>query len=153
MGGKPSQQSKLPDLFGLTVLVVDDNEDTVEVLSSLLTACRARVVFARNAPDGLAYVDTEPKLDVVVTDLSMPGMDGVEFTRKIRQRRLVPVIAITAFHHVYVTTEEFDAYLQKPVDLDRLCTVIGFLLAERRPLSASFRSRPAGAGDAVSRTV
>ena len=125
-----------PNLAGLTVLIVDDDPDTIEVLSSFLTSCAARVLFARSAPDGLAYVDREPKPDIVLTDLAMPGMDGVGFTRKIRERRSVPVIALTAFPEVYVTTEEFDAYLQKPVDFDRLCEVIKILLTERRPLSS-----------------
>jgi two-component system CheB/CheR fusion protein len=132
MDGKTAQESKLPDLSGLTVLVVDDNQDAIEVLSSFLTACAARVLFARSAADGLAYVEREPKLDVVVTDLSMPGMDRLEFTKRIRERRLVPVIALTAFHQVYVTTEDFDAFLEKPVDLDKLCAVIKILLAKRR---------------------
>jgi len=132
MDDEPAARLKLPDLSRLTVLVVDDNEDAIEVLSSFLIACAARALFARSLPDGLVYVETEPKLDVVVTDLSMPGMDGVEFTRKIRERRSLPVIAITAFHHVYVSTEEFDAYIEKPVDLDKLCIVIEFLLAKRR---------------------
>ena len=133
-GNTAPQPSKLPDLSGLTVLVVDDDEDAIEVLSSFLTLCAACVVFARSAADGLVYVDRQPKLDVVLTDLAMPGMDGVEFTRKIRERRPVPVIALTAFPQIYVMTEEFDAYLQKPVDLDRLCEVIKILLTERRPL-------------------
>ena len=135
-GDTAPQPSKLPNLSGLTVLIVDDDPDTIEVLSSFLTACAARVLFARSAPDGLAYVDRDAKLDVVLTDLAMPGMDGVDFTRKIRARRSVPVVALTAFPQVYVTTEEFDAYLQKPVDFDRLGEVIKILLTERRPLSS-----------------
>jgi CheY-like chemotaxis protein len=124
---------KLPDLSGLTVLVVDDDEAAIEVVSSFLTACAARVLRARNAWDGLAYIESEPKLDVVVTDLSMPKMDGVQFTQKIRERRAVPVIALTAFHQTYVSTENFDAFLEKGVNLDKLSTVITMLL-ERRPL-------------------
>ena len=92
-GNTAPQPSKLPDLSGVTALVVDDDEDAIEVLSSFLTSCAARVLFARSAPDGLVYIDRELKLDVVLTDLAMPGMDGVEFTRKVRARRSVPVIA------------------------------------------------------------
>ena len=132
--------AQLPDLSGLTVLVVDDDEDAIEVLTTLMNACGADVLFARSASDGLAYLDTTPQLDVVVTDISMPSIDGYEFTRKIRQHsspahRSVPVIALTGFQQKYVITETFDAFLQKPVDLDRLCTVIRMLLA--RPRSSS----------------
>jgi len=131
-----AQPSTFPNFSGLTVLVVDDNQDAIDVLSSFLTSCAARVLFARTAPDGLAYVEKERKLDVVLTDLAMPGMDGVEFTRKIRERRTVPVIALTAFPQVYATTEQFDAYVEKPVDFNRLCEVIKILLAHNRPRSS-----------------
>jgi CheY-like chemotaxis protein len=127
----------LPDLRGLTLLVVDDDADSVEVLSTYLSTCGAHVLFARSALGGLTYIDTAPKLDAVVTDLSMPGMDGVEFVSKIRRhplpsRRTVPVIALTGFEERYLPTEAFDAYLRKPVDLDRLCGTIQSVIAQRR---------------------
>lgn len=75
----------LPDLTGLTVLVVDDNDDAVEILSTFLEACGAHVLFARSARDGLAHIEATPRLDAVVTDVSMPQMAGVEFARRIRQ--------------------------------------------------------------------
>ena len=136
----PLSSSQLPDLSGLTVLVVDDDEDAIKVLTTMMTACGAEVIFARSAPEGLANLDTTSHLDVVITDISMPGIDGYEFTRKIRQHsspvhRALPIIALTGFHQTYVITETFDAFLQKPVDLDRLCAVIKILLARRRPSS------------------
>ena len=134
MAGRTTEQWKLPDLSGLTVLVVDDDPDAIEVLSAFLTACAARVLFARNASDGLAYVKTEPKLDAVITDLAMPEIDGVQFTRQIRQHRSVPVIALTAFHQTYVSTEDFDAFMEKPVNFDKLSMVIKMVLG-RRPLA------------------
>jgi len=140
MNGKTGQPSMLPDLSGLTVLVVDDDEDAIEVLTTMINACGAEVLFARSASDGLAYIDATPHLDVVVTDISMPRIDGYEFTRKIREhpsaaRRSVPVIALTGFQQRYVITETFDAFMQKPVDLDRLCSVIQVLLTKRRRAS------------------
>jgi len=129
--------SNLPDLRGLTLLVVDDDADALEVLSTFLTACSAHVLFARSASGGLAYIDTAPRLDAVITDLSMPGMDGVEFVSKIRRhplpsRRQIPVIALTGFEENYLKTEAFDAYLRKPVDLDRLCSTIQSIITQRR---------------------
>jgi two-component system CheB/CheR fusion protein len=132
--------SQLSDLSALTVLVVDDDEDAIEVLTTMMIAYGADVLFARSALEGLAYLDSMPHLDVVITDISMPRIDGYEFTRKIREHsspahREVPVIALTGFHERYVITETFDAFLQKPVDLDRLCAVIKILLARRRSSS------------------
>jgi|SRR6267143_2433703 CheY-like chemotaxis protein len=125
----------LPDLSGLTLLVVDDDADAIEVLSTFLTACRAHVLFARTAPGALAYVDAAPKLDAVITDLAMPQMDGFEFVRRIRQhpsRRAVPVIALTGFEERYVERHEFDAFLRKPTNLDELCRVVKEVVARRR---------------------
>ena len=76
--------SQLPDLSGLTVLVVDDNEDVIELLTATMNACGAEVLFARSASDGLACLEAAPRVDVIVTDISMPPIDGYEFTRQIR---------------------------------------------------------------------
>src|SRR6266566_1017062 len=127
----------LPDLRGLTLLVVDDDVDAVDVLSMYLRACGAAILTAHTASGGLVYIDAAPKLDAVITDLSMPRMDGVEFVRKIRQhpsplRRGVPVIALTGFEERYMQTQEFDAYLRKPVDLDTLCRAIQSVIGRRR---------------------
>lgn len=127
----------VPDLRGLTLLVVDDNEDAVEVLSLFLGSCGANVLAGRTAMAGLTYVDVAPKLDLVITDLSMPMMDGVEFVRTIRRhpvasRRSLPVIALTGFPQDFLKTQSvFDAFLRKPVDLDRLTGTIQSLASRR----------------------
>ena len=78
---------RFPDLQGATVLVVDDDNDSLEVLSTFLEICGARVLMARHAGTGLAYVDTAEALDAVVTDLAMPDVDGLEFVRRVRRHR------------------------------------------------------------------
>jgi diguanylate cyclase len=134
----PAQpQQDRPDLRGLTLLVVDDDEDTIEVLSIYLRACGAEVLVAHTAQDGLVSVDAAPRLDAVITDLSMPHMDGVEFLRNIRRhpspsRRRVPVVVLTAFEAGYMPTQGFDAYLRKPVEPDALCRTIDSVIARRR---------------------
>ena len=123
----------LPDLTGITVLVVDD-DDSLEVLSTFFEACGARALIARNAVSGLAYLDTAPKLDVVVTDLAMPEVDGVEFARRLRRhptRKELPVIAVTAFYETYPNAAEFDAWLRKPVDIVQLGALVGRLIRAR----------------------
>ena len=117
----------LPDLSGLTLLVVDDNDDALDMLGTYLSMCGAQVLQARNAAAALAYVDTQQGIDAVITDMSMPKMDGVELVRRIRRRRAsLPAIAITGFYESYMDTRRagFDAFLRKPVNLDELCRVI-----------------------------
>jgi CheY-like chemotaxis protein len=125
---------ELPDLSRLTLLAVDDNADTLEVLGTILKACGADVLEARNARDALAYIDTTPALDAIITDLSMPGMDGVELARKVREqpsRRGLPLIALTGFPERYVDTSAFDAFLKKPFDFDELCRTVHALTTAR----------------------
>jgi CheY-like chemotaxis protein len=60
----------------------------------------------------------------------MPGMDGVELARKLRadpMRNRLPIIAVTGFYEDYLNREQFDAFLKKPVDLDKLASTIASL--------------------------
>ena len=119
--------SDLPDLSGLTLLVVDDNDDSLDMLTTFLQACGSRVLQARNAAAALAYVGTQEQIDVVITDMSMPQVDGVELVRRVWQRRpSLPAIALTGFYEEYTDTRTagFAAFLQKPVNLDELCRAV-----------------------------
>ena len=132
---------RLPNLHGLTILVVDDNDDAVEVLSTFLNACGAETLLARSAIGALGYVDTTLKMDAVVTDISMPQMSGVELAQKVRGhpfRNRLPIIALTGFHEEHVGSRSaFDAFLRKPVDLDELAGAIhSVVMRSRHPQTA-----------------
>ena len=107
-----------------TVLFVDDEED---YLNTLLKRMRKRHVEATGAGSGeeaLAYLARYPA-DVVVLDVRMPGMDGIETLRKIKEKApLTEVIMLTGHASLEVAREgmglgAFD-YLMKPVDIDEL---------------------------------
>jgi CheY-like chemotaxis protein len=128
--GAPPPPLKLPNLAGLTLLVVDDDPDSVEILAIFLKACGASVLAALTVSGALLYVTEARKLDAVVTDIAMPGMDGVELARKLRadpMRNRLPIIAVTGFYEDYLNREQFDAFLKKPVDLDKLASTIASL--------------------------
>jgi CheY-like chemotaxis protein len=117
----------LPNLAGLTLLAVDDGGDSLEILGTYLRACGAHVLQARGALAALSYLDTQARIDVLITDLSMPSMDGVELLRRIRMHRAgtkLPAVALTGFYEQYMQTHGFDAFLRKPVDFDELCRTI-----------------------------
>lgn len=120
--------SSLPDLSGLTVLLVDDNDDALYVLETLLKACGATVLAARNAFAALGYLETS-RVSVILSDLSMPQMDGIELIERIRKsppHRETPAIAISAFPESYrhATAAGFNAFIRKPVEIDALCAAI-----------------------------
>jgi PAS domain S-box-containing protein len=113
-------------LAGLKVLVVDDHEDGREVLLEMLSMCNAEVKAAGSAPEALTLVrDWRP--EVVVSDISMPGVDGYTFIRQLRALdgvKPIPAIAVTA--HALAEDREralaagFQNHLAKPVKLSEL---------------------------------
>lgn len=117
----------LADLNGLTVLVVDDDGDSLDVVATVLRSCGASILMARTAAAALGYIDTAPRIDVVLTDLAMPDMDGLMLVARIRRhprRHGVPVVAMTAFYEQYAGVPHFDAFLPKPLRLEQLCSTI-----------------------------
>jgi DNA-binding response OmpR family regulator len=78
-----------------TVLLVEDEASIADLVRLYLERDGFRVVWRTDGPSGLAAVDTErPRL--VLLDLMLPGMDGFEVTRALRQRGRVPIIVVTA---------------------------------------------------------
>jgi two-component system response regulator HydG len=126
-----SSQSKV------RILVVDDEESARTGLEKLL---RMEGFDVESAPDGASGLEraTERVPDVVVTDLKMPRMDGLELTRKLRaQFPDMPVIVVTAFGDVASAVAAMrqgaEHYLVKPVDFDELHVAIERAI-ERRDL-------------------
>lgn len=116
------------------ILIVEDNAENREMLSRRLERRGYSVVCAVNGIDGVEAVRTEAP-DLVLMDLSLPAMDGLEATRRLKadeDTRGIPVIALTA--HAMVTDrasaleagcDDFDT---KPVDLVRLLEKMARLL-------------------------
>ncbi len=78
-----------------TILVVDDEPEIVRLVRAYLEEAGFRVVIASDGQEAL-YVARHEKPDLVVLDVLMPRMDGLEFTRRIRRERGIPIIMLTA---------------------------------------------------------
>lgn len=106
------------------ILIVEDEYDSTEFFAQMLEYYGARVQVVHNGTEALsALKDFAPT--VVITDLSMPEMDGWQTLAKIRQDatlRHLPVVAVTAYHSVHVAQDAllagFNAYFSKPIDVD-----------------------------------
>ena len=101
--GKRSIQDNSASIEGLTVLLAEDNELNMEIAEYILTDAGAKVIRAYNGKEAFEiFENSEPGgINVVLTDVSMPFMDGLEETRKIRSldradAKTVPIIAMTA---------------------------------------------------------
>ena len=101
------------------VLVVDDERDLLDVLGAMLAEAGWQVDTAGNGREALTLVDAD-HYEVVLSDIDMPGMNGVELLREIRGRDLdVPVLLITGHPRVDTAVEALEhgalRYLRKPI--------------------------------------
>ena len=120
----------LGTLQGLSVLVVDDSEDTTEMVQHLLEMGGATVNVASSGFEALRLAQGG-QYDVVLSDISMPGMDGFEFLGKLRRlpgKEDLPAIALTGFGRPEdvqrATKEGFFAHLTKPFDIETLASLL-----------------------------
>jgi DNA-binding NtrC family response regulator len=115
------------------ILVVEDEEKLRRVIELQLASAGFEVEKAGTAEQGLKVVD---RADLVLTDLRLPGMDGLELLAKIRQQNaVVPVVVMTAFGTVETAVEAMKTgatdFLLKPFSLDHLMTVVNKALEVR----------------------
>jgi signal transduction histidine kinase/CheY-like chemotaxis protein len=112
------------DLAGISILAVDDEADSLELIAQILMVCNATVYSATSALDALARF-SEKKPDIVISDIGMPDMDGYDFIGQLRKSEAVtgrqtPVIALSAFtrseDRQRALNAGFDDYMHKPVE-------------------------------------
>ena len=119
---------------GKTVLLADDVEINREIVAAMLEDTHLTIECATNGREAFDMYASDPdKYNIIIMDINMPEMDGVEATRNIRelkalQRQKIPIIALTA----NVLPDEIagyieagmDGYIGKPVDLDKLVSLM-----------------------------
>ena len=126
-----------------TMLVIEDNRDIATYIGEVLSE-RYAVAYATNGEDGWQKaINLVP--DLIITDLMMPGMDGLELCRRIRSNDVVnhiPIVIVTAKISDQERIDGFeagaDAYLAKPFNVDELRTVVERLLDRQRSLRSKF---------------
>ncbi|MBM4349714.1 MAG: response regulator [Deltaproteobacteria bacterium] len=117
-----------------TILIVDDEKDLCTILSDSLSRDRYRVVTAFNGKMGLQLVKKE-KPDLILLDIKMPGMDGIEVLRKIkRMKKEIVVIMFTAYGTLETARKAMKLgaydYVTKPVDLFLLKSLVKEVLGK-----------------------
>jgi signal transduction histidine kinase/ActR/RegA family two-component response regulator len=104
------------ELAGLEILIVDDEHDARELFTTVLVACGAMVIVASSAREALSIL-AESRPHAIVSDLGMPGEDGVSFIRKVRAMKpedggTIPAIAVTAYARAEDRESALDAGFQ-----------------------------------------
>jgi len=114
-----------PDLQGRKVLVVDDDIRNVFAMTSALETHGMRVLHAESGKEGIETLKRERNIDLVLMDIMMPGLDGLDTMRIVRDLdgyRQVPIVAVTAKAMVGDREQCIEAgandYLAKPVNVD-----------------------------------
>ena len=128
----------------LRALLIDDDHRMAELLSSYFEPHGVELVHAADGSSGLARVEQEG-FDVVLLDLTMPGMDGLEVCRRIRKRHTVPIVMLTArgdeTDRVVGLELGADDYLPKPFGPRELLARIRAVLRRSAPGTQSERLR------------
>ena len=125
---------------GQSILIIDDNAQNLKLARVVLASEGFDVRTAANAEDALQLLRTvTPRL--ILMDIQLPGMDGLELTRRLKadpETRAICVIALTAYAMKGDDEKAFaagcDAYITKPIDVERLPIIVSSYLAERRPI-------------------
>jgi len=125
-----STKTAQPPGTGCRVLVVDDSKDAAAMLAMLLEASGHDVRMAHDGPTALkATIDDRP--DVVLLDIGLPGLDGFEVAKRIRQQpalKHIVLVAVTGYGQESDRERShdagFDYHLIKPADFDKLQEIL-----------------------------
>jgi len=120
---------------GARVLLIEDDDDNRELMGEVLQDAGYEVVLVASGAEGLRTL-AEQSIDVIVTDLGMPGMGGLEVAQAAKEiAPSVPVVVITGFADrediKRARGREIDAVLVKPVDPDALTSVVDQMVKRR----------------------
>jgi signal transduction histidine kinase/ActR/RegA family two-component response regulator len=143
---KPSTELSFENLKfngNLTVIVVEDNEINQQLLKILLKQLGIRVLQAYNGRDGIELI-AEHRPDMIIMDIHMPVMDGMEAIRKVREVKAfnhIPIICLTADaftnQQKKAMTLGANDYLTKPIELGKLTQVFSKYFSQKVPQSLS----------------
>ena len=116
------------------ILLIEDNRDSRDILSKLLRMSGYTVVSASDGEKGFEAAATQLP-DLIITDINMPKMDGIQFVKRIRADRMLaetPVLVVTAFGPSAAreaVEAGANASAQKPFDFDKFLVVVQELIA------------------------
>ncbi len=125
-------QEKINKLKQLKILFVEDEEDLLSIISDALTKLQANFVTAVNGVDALEVIEANSDIDIIVTDINMPHMNGLELLEKLSNKGIkIPVIIMSAHTETEYINQAKDygvtEYLLKPFDFIEFIDLVASL--------------------------
>lgn len=122
---------EFPDWSARTILIAEDLDSNYAVLSALLKRTNVHLLRAHNGAEAIKITAGNQPIHLVLMDISMPDIDGIEALRQIRQQ-MPDKIVIAQTAHEYSTeiaAEEFDDFLRKPIRQNELIELLSKYLS------------------------
>lgn len=122
-------QEKIDKLKLLKLLFVEDEEDLIDIISDTLTKLQANFLTAKNGEEALDIINKNPDIDVLITDINMPVMNGLTLINKLNEQGFnKPIIIMSAHTEIdYINkAKEYgvDNYLLKPFDFIKFIDLV-----------------------------
>jgi CheY-like chemotaxis protein len=128
---RPRPRAAPAALHGLAVLVVEDHEDSRQLLQQMLEHVGAHVILAAHGGEALERLETQRRPHVILCDLLMPVLDGLGLARQLQgdpRWRGIPILAVTALggaaDYIKTWAQGFAGHVTKPIDRDVLLAAI-----------------------------
>jgi signal transduction histidine kinase len=124
-----SPSSHIPSLSDKTILVAEDEENNFKLLATLLKKTKANILWAKNGLEAVNMCQQNPSIDLILMDIKMPKMNGIEANKKIKAiRKDIMVVAQTAFAYEHDINEflssGFDSSITKPIKIKELMNIL-----------------------------
>jgi len=124
----------------MNVLIVEDNPVSSKVLEHTLNKHGCHTLTAQDGSQALEYLEKHPEIELLITDVAMPNMNGVELVRRIKERPEwcdIPILVCTSKRPEAVNQwipEQGWKYLSKPIRAESLMQKVNEAFAQRRPI-------------------
>jgi len=122
-------QEKIEKLRSLKLLFVEDENDLIEIISDTLFKLDANFLTAKNGVEALEIIEKNPDIDIILTDINMPIMNGLVMIEKLKERNnKIPIIVTSAHTEIdYINKAKnlgVNNYLLKPFDFINVINLI-----------------------------
>jgi CheY-like chemotaxis protein len=114
-------------MAAMRVMVVDDHEDIRELVAEVLVEDGYDVCVAHDGVEALRQLEAEPRPDIMLVDMMMPGLSGRDLIQRLRGEKRYDgtlIVAVSAAANARRDMKGFDAFLAKPFDLDNLRDIV-----------------------------